>query len=74
MIDEDSCDSVTSNPPNDLWAGGYMRQSSVVVVVGAMSLELNASALHDVYLPVYSNYNDAGTGSILDETGISLSL
>ena len=60
-VNKDSCYASSAfNPPDDMWAGGYMRDSSVVVVVGAMSLELGVSALHDIYLPVYSNYNEAG--------------
>ena len=60
-VNKDSCYASSAfNPPDDMWAGGYMRDSSVIVVVGAMSLELGVSALHDIYLPVYSNYNNAG--------------
>ena len=32
----------------------------MVVVVGVMSLALGVSAIHDIYLPVYTNYNNAG--------------
>jgi len=45
-------------PTEELWAGGYLREDSVVVVVGAMSNKLGVSALHDIYLPVYVNYNN----------------
>ena len=59
-VNKDSCMTASEfNPPDDLWAGGYMRDSSLIVVVGAMSIELGVSALHDIYLPVYANYNDA---------------
>ena len=54
-----SCNEYSSLVPGDaMWAGSYLKATSIVVVVGAMSNRLNSSTFHDVYFPVWANYNE----------------
>ncbi len=45
------------------WQGGYIRNASVLVLLGALSDALAASSFHNVYLPVFSGYKDPSVNS-----------
>ena len=46
------------NVTDAMWAGGFLRKGTVVVVLGAMSDALGSSVFHDLYFPVSA----AGSG------------
>ena len=60
-VDVGSCTGTLlyDNVTDAMWAGGMLRQGTVVVVLGAMSDALGSSVFHDIYFPVSA----AGQGS-----------
>jgi hypothetical protein len=47
-----------TTPSEALWAGGYLKTTSIIVVVGAMSNRLNSSTFHDLYYAVPAKANE----------------
>ena len=57
----------TAAPSDALWAGGYLRKGSVVVLASAASDKLGASTFHNVYFPIFANYNNPAAELDFDE-------
>lgn len=58
----DQCygDDLSGQVNDTVWLGSYLRAKSdtVMMLVGLMTNELNASSFHDVYLPFTTTYTD----------------
>jgi len=58
----DGCYNSTAHLEGEIWAGGYIRDTTVAFVVGAMTNKLGLSSFHNIYLPSFSSYNDPTSG------------
>ena len=68
----EGCFNSTTHYEGELWAGGIMRDSTVLFVVGVMTNKLGASTFHNVYLPAFGSYNDPDSGDSLSFSEESL--
>ncbi|GMH93552.1 hypothetical protein TL16_g12659 [Triparma laevis f. inornata] len=66
------CFNSTTHYEGEIWAGGIMRDSTVLFMVGVMTNKLGASSFHNVYLPATASYNDPDSGESLSFSEESL--
>ncbi|GMH88424.1 hypothetical protein TrST_g13992 [Triparma strigata] len=68
----DGCFNSTTHYEGEIWAGGIMRDSTVLFMVGVMTNKLGASSFHNIYLPATASYNDPDSGESLSFSEESL--
>ncbi len=66
------CTNSSQHYEGEVWAGGFIRRTTVSFVIGVMTNKIGMSSFHNIYLPSFGSYNDPTVGDSLNFSEESL--